>query len=917
MALSTRELYLALRVRDEGTRNLTRFADAITRTGIAGRVASLKAKADMIREEAALKRNELASERVRLARLRANDASAAQIRGLSAVIAERQKEINAMERQAQVYDRMATKLQREAAQRNQLNTIYTQTGVALETIGVAFSFAGVAGLGLARELTSSAMEYQRQVAMTLTQVDNFAESLGNLSDIGKRVAKNVAVPFETIQPALFDIFSSMEVNTKDAETLLTKFAQAAVAGQVNIQDASRATIGIMNAFSIPVSKVDHLLDAQFQLVKEGIGTYAEWTDRIGQVSPSAVRAGQSVDMMLAALAATTRFGIPAAQSATSVARAWDAFSNPTAVKRLKELGVHATDAAGNFRPFNQVMREFKAVLDKMPGGQEKKTEAILEVFKGAGSTIQARKFLQTILLSADGLNTLDNILGRVQTTTGSFEQAYDIMADTTAMKSQIISNKWNVMKETLGEHLLPYLEKLFRGLEKIFQWFDKLSPAQQDAIAKFILFGSILSIFFGIILVGLGFLAVFISSMTAVGATLLPIVAIVSSVILVLVGFIATIVVLWNKSEGFRGIIKGLWENFKELGRIVLSIAKGIADAWEKYVAPKLAEVWQLIEEKVLPAFNKFREEVWDRLAPKLAEAGRIIGSAFGMAFKAIGWLIDNIVIPGIKKLNEWWDKNREKLEPLINFLSQWGKVILIIVGVAIAAFIVALVALAIVIGVIVVAAVTLAVAIFGGLAWVISKVWEFLKFIGPKIKDVFVTLWGDIKLAWNHVVDFVTKDIPAFFSRTKDDFTRFAGNILQGFIDGLKSKFNDILSVIKSISGGIIDTFKTILGIGSPSKEMAKVGVFAAQGYIEGFQRTMSNAVLQGIGQDAYLGMRPAAMAVGGAPRVGGVENPRTALTPTNAGEKHITNNITVYTQELDAREQSAKLGWELAGRL
>jgi len=911
MSLSTRELYLALRVRDEGTRNMQRFAQEITRTGTAARVASLKAQADSIREQANLKRSEIATKRVELARLKENEASRAQIRGLSSKIVEMQKEAVALEKQAQGYDRQATALQRAAQQQNHLTGTLTQTGVALETVGVAFGFLGVTGVAAMKGVIDVTVEWQRQVAATLTQIDGFGESLGNLSDIGLKIAKTIAVPFEEVQPALFDIFSSLEISTKDAEKLLTLFSKAAVAGQTDLQAASRATIGIMNAFNVPVERVNHILDLQFQLVQEGIGSYSEWVARIGMVSPSAVRAEQSIEGMLAALAVTTRLGIPASRSATAVSRAFDAMSNPKAIEDMEALGIKVRNADGAMRPFNEILREFRGILLKMP--KEDRVGAILETFQGAGSTIEARRFLQSMLLGEGSLELFEVILKEMEKDTGSFENAYAIMADTTAMKSVIVSNKWKVMKEQLGEGLIPAFEGLLGIVERVFNWFDKLSPSTKSMIAQFLMWGSVLAIVVGALLTLLGLLAVFLAAISATWAVLVPVVLAVTVLVAGVLGLAAALAVAWAQSASFRENLKQTWDQVKEGLKIFKDTSEGIWKAFKEKLLPPLERLMQVVEDKVIPAFTKFQKEVWDVLKPKLEEAGRIITSIVTWAFEQIGKVIDNVVIPAIQKLTAWWERNKSTLEPLIAILAQvvkWALIIgAVIVGVLVVAFIGPLIA-----GVLAVVGVFILFVETGQFLWtVIMTLWEGLKKIGQGFKDIGVAIWHALYEGWQNVVNFFANTIPNFFSTKTTEFLNFGKNIIQGLADGIKDKFSTVLGVIKSLTGGVIEAFKTLLGITSPSKVMAEIGAYSAEGYILGFQRTMAQGLSP---SDAFLGIRPAALAPNEAAPVD-VAGQSRALMPANEGKKQITNNITIYTQELDAREQAGRLGWELAGRM
>src|SRR5258705_1228569 len=408
MSLSTRELYLALRVRDEGTRNMQRFAQELVRTGTAARVASIKAQADSVREQADLKRNELALARSTVARLRDQDASRAQIRGAQARVATLQQETVELERQAQGFDRQATAIMRHSQQLSHFTNTMTQTSVALETVGVGIAFAGVAVLSAMHNFIDTAVEYQRQVALTRTQVDGFGASLQGISEMGLRVARNVAVPFDQIQTALYDIFSTTNANMAQGEVLLTAFAKQAVAGQVGVQDAARLTMGIMNAFNIPLDDVNRVLDIQFELVRKGAGTYAEFSSTLGRAISSTTRAGQSFETLAGMVAYLTRTqAISTSMAATSAARALDALSNPAAITAMEDLGVRATTAEGNLRPLVEILGDLRTHLNQLDEpGRVAKTKEILDIFKGAAGTIQARRFLEQVLLGPDDLAQL-------------------------------------------------------------------------------------------------------------------------------------------------------------------------------------------------------------------------------------------------------------------------------------------------------------------------------------------------------------------------------------------------------------------------------------------------------------------------------------------------------------------------------
>jgi hypothetical protein len=181
-------------------------------------------------------------------------------------------------------------------------------GSALASVGVGIGLVGAAGIKFLKDSTDAAIEYNRQASLTKTQVDGIKVSVQDLERVSSQVAHDIGVPLETLQPALYDIFSSMDVGLSGASKMLRGFGKAAVAGQTDVQTAGRATIALMNAFNIPVSKLNNVLDFQFQLVRKGVGTYEEFASTIGRAIPSAANAGQTYQTLGGILAYLTRNG---------------------------------------------------------------------------------------------------------------------------------------------------------------------------------------------------------------------------------------------------------------------------------------------------------------------------------------------------------------------------------------------------------------------------------------------------------------------------------------------------------------------------------------------------------------------------------------------------------------------------------
>lgn len=786
MPANARDIWLILRARDEANRVLRTFSRNVRDAGQAVALAQKTAQ--------------MASGRAALSQLRLAGASEAQIRA--------QKQHNAnLATEAAAMRVAATAATEHGLSLRRLTERMSQVSSVAATLGLSLTIAGGVGVAAFGKMVKAAADYEKQVRFTFTQTDKGQTSLKELGNIGLETANKIAVPFAQIQPALFDIFSSMDVSVSQAQTLLEAFSRAAVAGQTDITSASRATIGILNAFKIPVKDINIVLDKQFQLVKEGIGTYEEWVGRIGQVSPSAVRAGQSLDFMLAALVTTTRFAIPASRSATAVSRALDALSHPKAVESMLALGVHARDSTGKFRPFINVLGELHTALFKLPPAD--RTAALIDIFKGAGGTIEARKFLQSILLTDNGMDILRTQFKNIQGASGSFMEAYNTMADSVSGKSQLLANKWEILKITIGQLLIPNFTLLIDKVSKMLDWFNKLPESTKRTIVTVLLLVTGLTLLAGIILTIVAGIAGFIALISAAGSALFIVLGVVTGLVAVFALLVAAFVLAWKKSQAFRDIIKDTVGYLKDFWDIAVDTAKGIKASFDQHVLPAIQRVWGVVQTKLLPAFRDFQRMIASEVIPRAREAGRIIKDVFAKTFEIVGGIINTVLVPALNNFADWWNANKGKIMPVIHFLAEIAKWAAIVVAVLVGVLVAALAGTVTTAILTFIGSIVAVVTIIKGLIAAGKAVGNFFSttFVGwmQAVGAFFVSIWNSIKAffvgIWNSIVNYFIGRWNALLS-----FLQGGVAVLRGIWEGFWSAFG---GVIKAAWNVVVQTVR------------------------------------------------------------------------------------------------------------
>jgi len=221
----------------------------------------------------------------------------------------------------------------------------------------------------------------------------------------------------------------------------------------------------------------------------------------------------------------------------------------------------------------------------------------------------------------------------------------------------------------------------------------------------------------------------------------------------------------------------------------------------------------------------------------------RSVSGAIGPALLPLVDMINNSVVPAVKQMSEWFQNlspEGQKLTIAIAGIAVAMGPVLVIIGSLAAAFSgligfftagaagvstfsVVIAALAGPIG-IAIAAVTALIGI-GTALWL----------NGDKISAKSAKLWQSIKTAFDNMKNSV--------SAVWKDAVNWGKNIIDGIINGIKSKIAAVGQTAENMAESIKSKFKSALGIASPSKVMQEYGQNITQGLVIGIESELSEA--------------------------------------------------------------------------
>ncbi len=529
----------------------------------------------------------------------------------------------------------------------------TAVGTALLTVGTALGGAGALGVGFLSQAEQLAEEYDKLASLTLTQAGRTTAGLEELKRIGLEVSTTIPASLSGVQQGLFDIFSSVDANVPQATNLIELLAKAAVAGDTEVSSASQSVLGALNAWQLPLSDANKLLDTQFRLVELGIGTYEQFSGSMGRAVPASVAAGQSFGDLSGALAFLTRNNLSAEQSATSVMRALELIADPKAVRNLKEIGVEVVGADGNFRSLTNIVTDLAEGPWKDLTKPERK-EAFKEIF-GTG-TVQARRFFDVAIPNYKDLN---RITGLVVDSGGSLERAYEIMFNAPANQSQLLQNRFEALRIEVGDKLIPAKLRLMEVANDLLDAWNNLSPETQELIIKFVAFASAAALVLGILVALVGGFLLFVGIIAPVVGGVGALAAIFAILVASVIQAIAYGLLLVTNWEEVKNKLIEIWTQLLEAKDWVVNIAQEI---WEKWL-----ELWPQIQQLAIDAKDAIVEaaqQIWAKLlefyawasetfGPGLQEIWNVLKEEFPKVAEEVG----ETVIALQEHLQSLWDK--------------------------------------------------------------------------------------------------------------------------------------------------------------------------------------------------------------------------------------------------------------------
>ncbi len=242
-------------------------------------------------------------------------------------------------------------------------------GGAASRFGRNLSIAGGLGVFAFAKMTKTFASFDDGMkavqAITRSSGKDFEALTAKAKELGSTTKFTATEAAEGMKFLAMAGFSTQEVLDGIGPTL-----SLAAAGAVELGEAADIASDVGTAFGIAAKDIGRVADVIAQAATSANTDVLMMSETMKHVAPIAMKAGQSLEEVSAAVGLLGNAGVKAGIAGTDLKNILTNMATTNAQKKLKEMGVTVLDAQGEFLPLMDIMASFEKQTASMTGPQK-------------------------------------------------------------------------------------------------------------------------------------------------------------------------------------------------------------------------------------------------------------------------------------------------------------------------------------------------------------------------------------------------------------------------------------------------------------------------------------------------------------------------------------------------------------------
>ena len=337
----------------------------------------------------------------------------------------------------------------------------TDAKLAILSAGAAATAAALISVGSAAITASS--QFESSFAKTQTIMDTAVMSASDMRGEILDLSRDSAMAATDVSEAVYQAISG-SVATQDATAFVSQANQLAVAGFTSLTNATDVLTTTLNSYKLEASAVGGVSNVLIQTQNLGKTSVDELSASMGRAISTGSAYGVNLQNLATGYVELTRSGIATSEATTYLSG------------MLNELGdsgskVGAILQQETGRSFGQLMQDgwslgdvLKVLSDSVDGNAE--------ALMGLWSSQEAGKASNAIM--TQGIEDFNAVVAQMDKemsgATGTTEQAYKTMTNTSEFIDKQLSNSVNNLAIAFGDDLRPAVDGVKKLLTGIIDW---------------------------------------------------------------------------------------------------------------------------------------------------------------------------------------------------------------------------------------------------------------------------------------------------------------------------------------------------------------------------------------------------------------------------------------------------------------
>lgn len=503
---------------------------------------------------------------------------------------------------------------------NKSNSTMDKLSSGISVAGKAMTGIGLGATAIGISAAKGFGEFQMNLNKAAVVAGGTSKNINELADVANRMGAELPISANEAAQAMIE----MAQNGADLNKIKTQFpaiAQAATAAGADLTTTAGVVQQAMNVWGDSIGSSEQAAAILTQNANISNASIETMKQGLSNVASSSKLLGVNMTDASAAIGLITNTGMSAAQASQDLNHAMLKMAAPTenGAKEMERLGLSFTDAAGNMKPFKQILEE---VADKTKDmSQAEKTATLKNLFDTSG--MQAiNPLLDAVMNKTDdatksweaATNALSSVSGSQADAAKFLAESANEMQQNMGSKIEQVGGNWEALTNTAMAAKGGVTSSLLDMTNNTLSW----AASSDSAVAKWTRSFIGLSPVIGPIMTTVGTAMMNVNHIAkGLGGAFNGLKTVMSNpfalAVVAIAAFVASLVYAYQHSEKFRNVVNkavdAVVKTFDKLKAKAQPAIDAIKQAFSKFdiaaFAPLIATIGTLMAS--LGMFNKFK----------------------------------------------------------------------------------------------------------------------------------------------------------------------------------------------------------------------------------------------------------------------------------------------------------------------